>query len=112
MKRVLPIICAVVASLAATSLVAAAGPIFYNGGPTPDPQALSRCAGEQDVSMFVNGDPYPAASPSSTSVDRDTRPIMMNGGPTPLPTSTSAASDPRWCGGAYRPDAGTNFSGS
>jgi hypothetical protein len=37
---------------------------------------------------------------------------MMNGGPTPLPAPASAASDPTWCGGAYRPDVGTNFSGS
>jgi hypothetical protein len=112
MKRVLPIICAAAATLAATSLVAAAGPIFYNGGPTPDSQALSRCAGEQDVAIPVNGVPYPAASPSSTSDQRVTQPIMMNGGPTPLPAPASAASDPTWCGGAYRPDVGTTFSGS
>src|SRR5262245_43928581 len=111
MKRVLAIIVAV-ASLAVTSPAATAGPIFYNGRPTPDPQTLSRSAGEHNIAISVNGAPDPAASPPATDAQRPTQPTMTNGGPTPLPTAGSAASDPTWCGGAYRPDTGTNFSGS
>src|SRR5262245_57936767 len=111
MKRVLAIIVAV-ASLAVTSLAATAGPIFYNGGPTPDPQTLSRCAAEHDIAISVNEAPDPAARPRATEPRGPRRPTMMTGGPRPLPAGGSAASDPRWCGGAYRPDTGTNFSGS
>jgi len=112
MKRLLTMTSVVVASLAATSLVAPAGPIFYNGGPTPDPKGVSRCAGEAGGARFVNGGPLPAAQPPSVNGASDAvKPVMINGGPTPVPVPASAATDPTWCGGAYRPDSGTNFGG-
>lgn len=112
MKRLLTMTGAIVASLAVGSLAASAGPIFYNGGPTPDPKAVSRCAGEQGGVTFVNGGPLPATPSPSVDGSRDTaKPVMINGGPTPVPVPPAAAEDPTWCGGAYRPDAGTNFGG-
>jgi hypothetical protein len=109
-----------------TSGLAAAGPIMYNGGPTPDPAALSRCAGTSRSFVMLRGNPASPLSPdpsalaaSATSTDAggapsnlSIEPIMRNGGPTPSATEQAATNRGDWCGGQYRPDAGTNFAGS
>jgi hypothetical protein len=105
--------------------LAAAGPIMMNGGPTPDPAVLSHCGGKRS-SMRLSPNPASPLSPepsamaaSATSTDAggapsspSIAPIMQNGGPTPSPMEQAATSRDDWCGGQYRPDAGTNFSGS
>jgi hypothetical protein len=115
----------VIGGLAAAGL-AAAGPIMMNGGPNPDPAELSRCAGTSGAYVALSDEPASPLSPapsamaaSATSTDAggapstlSIAPIMQNGGPTPSPMAQAARSRSGWCGGQYRPDAGTNFSGS
>lgn len=94
----------------------AAPPTTVNGGPVPDPNVTKGCIGESTSIVMYNGGPMTANPPKAPSAplksDVSSAPIAVNGGYTPSPMQKAAPSAAGWCGGAYRPDAGSNFSGS
>lgn len=108
--------------LGLTVAVAAAGPVFYNGGPTPDPAQLSKCAGTAGPVVMNDGtlaqspalesSPMEASAAVSDTPRLSMAPVMQNGGPTPSPLAQAASPRAGWCGGSYSPERGTNFGGS
>jgi len=77
--------------------------------PSASVSGALQCAG-QGGSTLVNGASVPTGAADTTptnSVRSAAAPTMVNGAA--VPTSVAAVSDPTWCEGAYRRDAGTNF---
>jgi hypothetical protein len=73
----------------------------------------ARCAGQRGQTVLENGaaTPGPASSApqevSDPAASAGQASAMVRGATTP--DRRSPASDPTWCEGAYRPDAGSNF---
>ena len=115
MNRVALSIASMAVLLTATS-ASAAGPAFMNGGPIPDQKVVQGCAGESPNIVFYNGGPLTAPEPPATAPpghpNLSTAPVSVNGGQMPSPLQQAARGAEGWCGGAYRPDMGSNFSGT
>ena len=94
----------------------AAPPVTVNGGPTPDRTVVAGCAGESPNIVTYNGGPMTAPEPPATlpagAKGLSTAPVGVNGGQTPSPIQQAAKGAAGWCGGAYRPDMGSNFAGT
>lgn len=128
MKRLATIVVGTGLAVAVSGL-AAAEPIISGTGiniaAVPDPRAVERCGGPAGPAMVWNkGSLVPSALPrdvvapgSAGTATAEPKKPVVSGSSIGQPgarlwsgrISAAAAADGAWCGGAYRPDAGSNF---
>lgn len=112
MKRTVLTVAAGAVAVALSGSIALAGPIFYSGGPTPDPKALEQCKGQEAPGVPASGAWLRISPPGPAPTGAALAPTFASGGPQAWNAPEAATKDATWCGGAYRPEAGTNFGGS
>ena len=93
-------------AFAVLGAAAAAGPASAGAG----------CGTSEPTAVWVNGSlvkPGETATPprAAAGTTAAAAPTFVNGGQWPAAPPAEALADESWCGGAYRPDAGTNFGG-
>jgi hypothetical protein len=77
---------------------------------------MPHCGTGEPTAVWVNGSlvkPWEttATASTATAISATASPSFVNGAGWPATTPGEALADGSWCGGGYRPDAGTNFGG-